>query len=189
MNQSCGDHPTREWLRLALALAAEGYTPILPPLCLVIATIDGRGGMPGLKSGQRVGGSSKVDGRPKAGQSCPSSPGCCTATNMVSSSGVNTGPHISAPTGHRQKCLEVPRKAPSVSSAHTPSLRPVVTPELPSVVIQSRPMLSTAQLSGMPNQPSVVVADENVAPTTAIDGSPHFTRISHRNFVPAWSMS
>src|SRR5688572_10066991 len=43
-----GSHPNREWLPLALALADGSYTPILPPVCLVIATIDGRGGMPGL---------------------------------------------------------------------------------------------------------------------------------------------
>src|SRR4028119_953333 len=203
---------------------SRDHMPILPPPRFVIATIDGRGGIPGLKSGHRVGGSSKVEGRPKAGQSCPSSPGCCTATNIVSSSGVKIGPHISAPIGHRKKCLDVPRRAPSasmfatptttfssggvksvpdisapighrkkcldvprsapsVSIDHTPSDLPVVTPELPSVVIHSRPMLSTAQLSGMPNQPSFVVAEEKVAPTAATDGSPHLTRISHRDLV------
>ena len=30
------------------------YPPILPPRALVIATIAGRGGTPGTKSGQRV---------------------------------------------------------------------------------------------------------------------------------------
>src|SRR5687768_4318036 len=158
---------------------------ILPPPRRVMATMAGRGGTPSVKSGHRVDGSSKVEGRLKAGHSSPSSPGCCTATNMVSSSGVNTGPHISAPTGQRKKCFEVPRKGPSVSTAQTPSLRRVVMPELPSVVIHRRPMLSKAQLSGMPNQPSLLVADEKVAPTSAIDGSPHFSMISQAKRVEA----
>ncbi len=34
------------------------YVPITPPPFFVIATTDGRGGMPSLKSGQRVEGSS-----------------------------------------------------------------------------------------------------------------------------------
>ena len=38
------------------------YVPILPPPRRVIATTAGRGGMPGLKSGQRVAGSSNVAG-------------------------------------------------------------------------------------------------------------------------------
>ena len=36
----------------------QTYTPILPPPCLVIASTDGLTGMSGLKSGQRVDGSS-----------------------------------------------------------------------------------------------------------------------------------
>ena len=51
---------------------------------------------------------------------------------------------------------------------------------LPSVAIHSRPWLSTAQLSGIPNQPFRVVSEENVAPTAAMEGSPQRTRISHR---------
>ncbi len=35
-----------------------------------------------------------------------------------------------------------------------------------------------AQLSGIPNQPFSEVSGENVAPTSATEGSPHFTRIS-----------
>jgi hypothetical protein len=35
----------------------------------------------------------------------------------------------------------------------------------------------------------LVVADEKVAPTVATEGSPHFTRISHRNVAAAWSPS
>jgi hypothetical protein len=53
--------------------------------------------------------------------------------------------------------------------------------ELPSVATHNRPCPSIAALSGMPNQPLRVVAEEKVAPTGAIDGSPHFTRISQRN--------
>src|SRR5690606_21211930 len=41
---------------------------------------------------------------------------------------------------------------------------------LPSVETHRRPSASMAQLSGMPNQPSLPVAVEKVAPT---DGSPH----------------
>ena len=58
---------------------------------VVMATMDGRGGIPASKSGQRVEGVSNVD---------PGSwPGCCTATNSVVSSGVKQGPHNSAPRG------------------------------------------------------------------------------------------
>src|SRR5262245_16201923 len=109
--------------------------------------------------------------------------------NNVSSSGVNIGPHISAPAGQRKNSLPVARASPSVSSAHTPSARPVLAAELPSVAIHSRPSPSTAQLSGMPNQPSLLVPDEKVAPTAATDGSPQRTRISQRNVVAAWSPS
>ena len=56
-----------------------------------MATTDGRGGIPSLKSGQRVDGFSKVDPA--------SSPGCWIATNMVVSSGVSSGPQTSAPAG------------------------------------------------------------------------------------------
>ena len=59
-----------------------------------------------------------------------------------------------------------------------PSARPVFDGELPSVATQRRPAPSTAQLSGMPNQPSFVVADEKVAPTAATDGSPQRTSTS-----------
>ena len=41
--------------------ALTSYKAILPPPRLVITTIDGRGGMSGLKSGQRVIGSSNVE--------------------------------------------------------------------------------------------------------------------------------
>ncbi len=51
----------------------------------------------------------------------------------------------------------------------------------PSVATQSRPMESSATLSGMPNQPSLLVAGFNAAPTSAIEGSPHLSRISHEN--------
>jgi hypothetical protein len=56
---------------------------------LVIAKIDGRGGMPSLKSGQRVEGFSKVEPE--------SSPGCWTAMKKVRSSGVKIGPQTFAP--------------------------------------------------------------------------------------------
>ena len=46
-----------------------------------------------------------------------------------------------------------------------------------------------AQLSGMPNQPFAVVSVEKVAPTSATEGSPHFSRISHVPDVAAKSPS
>ena len=52
--------------------------------------------------------------------------------------------------------------------------------ELPSVAIQSRPWLSTAQLSGMPNQPFFVVAARRSRRPRRREGSPHFTRMSQR---------
>src|SRR5262249_24107029 len=72
---------------------------------------------------------------------------------------------------------------PSVSTAHRPSVRPVPLGELPSVDTHRRPAESTAQLSGMPNQPLAVVAVENVAPTSATEGSPHFNSTSHLPLV------
>lgn len=52
------------------------YPAIFPPPFFVMATMEGRGGSLGSKSGQRVAGSSKVDARPNAFQPSPSSPGC-----------------------------------------------------------------------------------------------------------------
>src|SRR5262245_27054287 len=170
----CVRPPLNVLLRLALA-----YTPIFPPPRLVIASTEGRGGMSGLKSGQRVDGVSKSAGC-AFGSFSSASPGCCTARNNVSSSGVKNGPHISAPTGTRKNSFEVPRSGPSVSSPQSPSLRPVFDTALPSVAIHTLPWLSTARLSGMPNQPLRVVLGEKVAPTAAIDGSPQRTRISQR---------
>ncbi len=63
-------------------------------------------------------------------------------------------------------------------------MRPVAFGLLPSVETQRRPSASTAQLSGMPNQPFFVVSVEKVAPTSATDGSPHFRSTSQRA-VPA----
>ena len=74
-----------------------GQLPISPPSFFTTATTDGRGGMSSAKSGQRVTGFSKVESF--------SSPGCCTATNRVLLSGVKQGPHSSAPSGVRRKCL------------------------------------------------------------------------------------
>lgn len=83
--------PTRAGIR---APHFVGYSPITPPSSLVIATIEGRGGMSARKSGQRVDGLSKVE-------PASSDAGCCTATNSVRLSGVKHGPHISAPVGVR----------------------------------------------------------------------------------------
>jgi len=69
----------------------QDQEPITPPPRFVIATTEGRGGMPSLKSGQRVEGLSKVEPL--------SSPGCWTARKKVWSSGVKIGPHTSAPVG------------------------------------------------------------------------------------------
>ena len=77
----------------------------------------------------------------------------------------------------------MPRASPSVSTAQSPSVRPVSEGVLPSVATQSRPSLSIAQLSGMPNQPLAVVAVEKVAPTSATEGSPHCSRISQAPLV------
>src|SRR3954467_3820123 len=169
--------------RLVAGIAGLIQTPILPPPLRVIATRDGRGGKSGLKSGQRVAGSSNVESLPQAFHSLPSSAGCWTATNSVCRSGVKQGPHISAPAGQRKKCFDVPRTEPSVSTAQMPSLRPLKSSALPSVAIQSRPIASKAQLSGLENQPSVLVNGLKVAPIVATEGSPHFTRISHLYFA------
>src|SRR5690606_33960711 len=107
----------------------------------------------------------------------------------VSSSGVKRGPHSSAPTGTRKKSFEVFRASPSVSTAQRPSVRPVSDGLLPSVETHKRPMVSTAQLSGMPNQPFSVVALEKVAPTSAMDGSPHLSITSHLPLVAEKSPS
>ena len=64
---------------------------MIPPSFLVMAITAGRGGMPSLKSGQRVEGLSKVEPG--------SSPGCCTVRKNVVSSGVKIGPQTSAPVG------------------------------------------------------------------------------------------
>jgi hypothetical protein len=45
------------------------------------------------------------------------------------------------------------------------------------------------QLSGMPNQPFLVVSVEKDAPTSATDGSPHFNSTSHLPEVAANSPS
>jgi hypothetical protein len=100
------------------ALVFGGYPPILPPPGLRTATTDGLGGVPSLKSGQRVAGSSKVEARSKPGNFLvPSVPGRCTARNTVSESGVKHGPHISAPIGTLKNNFEVARASPSVSMA------------------------------------------------------------------------
>src|SRR5262245_31491755 len=99
---------------------------ILPPPALVMASTEGRGGILGSKSGQRVAGSLNVEGRPKPiSASAPSAPGCCTAMNKVSPSGVKQGPQTSAPMGQRKKSLDFRRRSPSVSRAKRPSDRPV----------------------------------------------------------------
>ena len=92
----------------------------------------------------------------------------------------------SPPTGTRKNSFDVARASPSVSTAHMPSVRPVAFGLLPSVAIHSRPAESIAQLSGMPNQPFSVVAVEKVAPTSATEGSPHFSSTSH---LPWWRRS
>src|SRR5688500_4274508 len=108
------------------AIVKDGYQdPTSPPSSFMITTTEGRGGMPSWKLGQRVAGCSKLEGRPNSAHSCPSSAGCCTATNRFLSSGVNVGPQSSAPTGQRKKCFDKPRRSPLVSSAQRPSERPV----------------------------------------------------------------
>lgn len=67
------------------------YPPMMPPSFLTMAITEGRGGMPGVKSGQRVVGASKVLPR--------SSPGCWMARNSVLSSVLSVGPQTSAPAG------------------------------------------------------------------------------------------
>src|SRR5690606_40639081 len=85
--------------------------------------------------------------------------------------------------------FDVARTSPSVSTAQSPSVRPVALLLLPSVETQRRPAESTAQLSGMPNQPFLVVSVEKVAPTSAMDGSPHFSSTSQVPLVAAKSPS
>ena len=60
---------------------------------------------------------------------------------------------------------------------------------LPSVAIHKRPRLSTAQLSGMPNQPASLVAALKVAPTAATEGSPQRKRTLQPKLSAAWSPS
>ena len=74
--------------------------------------------MPGLKSGQRVAGSSNDEALPNGFQSAaPSAAGCCTARNNAVPSRVKRGPHISAPTGQRKNSFDNPRLSPVCSSA------------------------------------------------------------------------
>ena len=91
--------------------------------------------------------------------------------------------------GTRKNSFDVARASPSVSTAHRPSVRPVALGPWPSVATHSLPAESTAQLSGMPNQPLAVVAVEKEAPTSATDGSPHFSSTSHVPPVAAKSSS
>ena len=80
--------------------------------------------------------------------------GCCTATKKPRLSGVNTGPHISAPVGVRKNMRVTARPRPVVSQAQMPSPMPFADCCSPwSVAIQSRPWPSKAMLSGQANQP------------------------------------
>ena len=77
-----------------------------------------------------------LEGRREAGRS----PGCCGATNKVRPSGVNSGPHISAPLGQAKKNLTTARPAPSTSQQYIPSGMLFLAWAPPwSVEIQSRP--------------------------------------------------
>ena len=100
------------------------------------------------------------------------------------------GPHSSAPAGQRKNSFEVrARFAFGLERPHPVGAAGRRGPNCRRSRSRAGPRLSIAQLSGMPNQPSLVVADEKVAPTAATDGSPHCTRISHLNFAAAWSPS
>jgi hypothetical protein len=136
---------------------------IRPPPRLVIATIEGRGGMPGWKSGQRVAGFSKVAGC-AFGSSSSASPGCWMATKKVVSSGVNSGPQSSAPFGQRKNSFDVPRAGPSVSSGPDAVGPAGFAGELPSVAIHSRPWRRRAIVGHAEPAVLAVVAGLKVAP-------------------------
>src|SRR5262245_47574407 len=91
----------------------SAHVPISPPSSFVMATSEGRGGMPSAKSGQRVDGLSNVESPPSAG--------CWTETKKVLLSGVKQGPHISAPIGTRKNILVSARPSPVTSAAQIPS--------------------------------------------------------------------
>ena len=137
------------------------------------------------KSGQRVTGSLKVDGRPKPMKaSVPSAPGCCTARNNVSPSGVKQGPHISAPIGTRKKSFAVPARAvrlQRVKPVGMAGARPVVAliggdPQPPLIVDGG--IVGTGE-------PAVLSMSRGStsAPTSPIFGSPHLTRMSQAKTV------
>ena len=143
------------------------------------ATTLGRGGIRSSKSGQRVRGVSNVAPLP--------SPGCCTARKRLRPSGVNFGPHTSAPAGALKNALPVPRRSPTVSMAQRPSAAPVSS--LPSVETHRFPAGSMAQLSGLPNQPFFEVRGFHAASTEGSFGSPHLTISSQRDVVEVKSLS
>ena len=158
-----------------------------PPSSLVMTTIDGRGGMPSLKSGQRVDG-------------CLEMRGIAVAVLLAR---MLHGDEQRLVVGreHRAAHLGADRHAEEqLGGAAQPRPRSP-SPRSPSVAAGAPwgccrrwrstggPAASTAQLSGMPNQPSLRGAGLNVAPTSAIAGSPHLTRMSQANLVAAWSPS
>ncbi len=82
-------------------------------------------------------------------RSGPSSPGCWTAMNSVVWSGVNSGPHVSAPAGTERNWATFPRLGPSVITAWSASLR-LIAFGAPSVATHSMPSGLKATLSGAP---------------------------------------
>ena len=155
-----------------------------------MTTTDGRGGIPGVKSGQRVAGSSNVDSRPNGFQLfVPSTAGCCTATVIAVSPGRNRQPQTSAPTGTRKNMRPVPRDGPSVCTAQTPSAVPETFAHAApwSVPTHRRPRWSIAMLSGQENQPFSLVFGFHIACTSGLLGSPQRTSTSHAKRAEPWS--
>ena len=171
----------------AAAARPAGQPPILPPPCRVIATTAGRTGSPRRS---RASGSTGPRSR-TAGRNPPSRRrrrrGAGPRRRRWRGRGSASGRRARRRPARGRRACEVPRASPSVSTAQSPSVRPVSDGQLPSVATQSRPALSMAQLSGMPNQPLALVAVEKVAPTSATDGSPHCSRISQVPLVAAKS--
>ena len=158
------------------------YDAILPPPRLVMATTDGRGGMSGLKSGQRVDGSSKVEG----------SLGGLFFGRMLDGDeqrlvvGREARP---AQFGADRHAIEMPRgaargafglDAPQPVGAAGGALRLAVGRDpQPALAVERRgcPACRTSRCAWC--------RPRTMAPTAAIEGSPHFTSISQRNCAAA----
>ena len=164
-------------------------SPMRPPPCRVIATTGG----PRRHAGVEVGPAGREDPRSRtAGRSRPSRRRRRRGAGPRRRGGGEIGRRTAGRRARRRPArgrtaarCRGPRRRCRPPRARRSGRWP--TALLPSVATQSRPSLSIAQLSGMPNQPLAVVAVEKVAPTSATEGSPHCSRISQVPLVAAKS--